>query len=310
MQKAEHALTHYKGLTGKNDCGKIFLREEFARLKTIEEERKNSPKAQCSDFTNRTALKGLIISVALSWFSQATGCYIIMNYSSLIFEKSGSALSISTSSIILAAIQIVGGLVSSALGDTFGRKKTMNISLIGSIVGLLTLSGYLYLRQSGSDVSNYTWLPIICLSFIIFITSSGIIAITNTCIIENIPPKVCAYITISPCLYSILRIFFSKTTFSVDFIFFEWLRNDMNSFCLQIRTAGMTWYSLFNNFMAFVGDKFFPILLEIIHLHGFFILLAINCCAGLIFIASMKETKGKSLDSSEPNCGNSKLWNI
>lgn len=51
------------------------------------------------------------------------------------------------------------------------------------------------------------------------------------------------------------------------------------------------------NSVGFVGDKFFPILLKIIHLHGFLLVLAINCCLGLIFVALMKETKGTSLDA-------------
>lgn len=59
----------------------------------------------------------------------------------------------------------------------------------------------------------------------------------------------------------------------------------------------MVWYSLSNNSVAFVGDKFFPILVESIYLHGFLMVLVINCCIGLIFVAFMKETKGKSLDS-------------
>lgn len=78
-------------------------------------------------------------------------------------------------------------LVSTQAGDAFSRKTTMSISIIGSIAGLLTLSIYLYLQQNGYDVSNYTWLPLVTLSLIIFISSSGIIAITNTFVIEFFP---------------------------------------------------------------------------------------------------------------------------
>lgn len=75
---------------------------------------------------------------------------------------------------------------------------------------------------------------------------------------------------------------------------------------LQIRTVGMTWFSLCNNFVAFVGDKFFPMLLAAIYLHGFFIILIINCCVGLVFIAFMEETRGKSLESTKSEEQNSK----
>lgn len=35
-------------------------------------------------------------------------------------------------------------------------------------------------------------------------------------------------------------------------------------------------------------------------MHGFMLFLGINCCAGLIFVAFMDETKGKSIDSVIP----------
>ena len=52
------------------------------------------------------------------------------------------------------------------------------------------------------------------------------------------------------------------------------------------------------NGVALLGEKFFPILVEIIHLHGFLLFLGINCCLGMVFVAFMKETKGQSLDST------------
>lgn len=65
---------------------------------------------------------------------------------------------------------------------------------------------------------------------------------------------------------------------------------------MQIRAAGMVWYSLCNNSASFIADKFFPILVDAIHLHGYLLVLIGNCLVGLIFIAFMNETKGKSLD--------------
>lgn len=61
----------------------------------------------------------------------------------------------------------------------------------------------------------------------------------------------------------------------------------------------MVWYSLCNNSVSFIGDKFFPILVDLIYLHGFLLFLVANCLIGLVFVAFMKETKGKSLDSVE-----------
>lgn len=193
---------YYKGCNSKNDREKSILKAEFEQMKLIEEERKKNSQIQLQDFCNRLAIKGIVTSIAMSWFMQTTGSVIIMNYASLIFGISGTALSIDASGIILAVIQILGGLVSTQLGDTFGRKTTLFISLFGSAFGLFTFTVYSYLRQNGYDVSSYLWLPVVCLSLIIFISSAGIVALANTCTVENFPPKVNEHI----CYLKIQRI--------------------------------------------------------------------------------------------------------
>lgn len=59
-------------------------------------------------------------------------------------------------------------------------------------------------------------------------------------------------------------------------------------------------YSLCLNAVAFLGDKFFPISLQVIYMHGFMLFLGINCCVGLIFVAFMDETRGTSIDTVNP----------
>lgn len=135
------------------------------------------------------ALKGFATSLAMAWLMQTTGIVIITNYASLIFDKSGTSLSVNASSIMLAVMQIVGGLVSTQLGD-LSRKTTLYISLSSSAFGLFTFSLYSYLRHSNYDVSHFLWLPVTSLSFIIFTSSAGIVAVCNTCALENFSPKV------------------------------------------------------------------------------------------------------------------------
>lgn len=183
---------YYKGCDGNSEREESYLKAEFERLKLVDEDRRRNKNIQLHDYCNRAALKGIYFSIAISWFSQMTGCYTITNYASIFFEISGTVFGINISSIILAVVQIFGGLVSTQIGDTFGRKATLTISLLGSIVGLASLSVYLYLKQIGYDVSNFLWIPLLSLSLIIFITSSGIMALSNICAVENFPLKVCA----------------------------------------------------------------------------------------------------------------------
>lgn len=52
------------------------------------------------------------------------------------------------------------------------------------------------------------------------------------------------------------------------------------------------------NLIAFFWGKSFPLLLELINLHGVLFLLAGNCGLGLLFIAFVvKETKGAAIDT-------------
>ncbi|XP_055296011.1 facilitated trehalose transporter Tret1-like [Sitodiplosis mosellana] len=246
---------YYKRCTGKSDGEKSLLKAEFERIKLVEEEQKNSPKLQLNDFCNWIAVKGILTCIAVWWFTQTTGCLVFTNYASLIFAISGSSLSVDASAIILAIFQIIGGLTSTQIGDAFGRKTILFTSLLGSAFGLFVLSSYLYLHHLGYQLSNYMWLPIVCLSFVMFISSGGILSLGNTCVVENFPTK--------------------------------------------IRPAGMVFSSMTNNIFIFAVAKSFPILLEIIYLHGFLLLLAVSCCVGLIFVPFLKETKGKSLDALE-----------
>lgn len=192
-KKAEKAIRYYKGIEGENEREKSSLKMEFDRLKMIVNEQEQSKKLELSDFTNKMAFKGITTSIAMAWFIQCPGSFVFINYAMLIFEQSGTVLDPHISSIILAIVQIIGGLVSTQLGDTFGRKTTLFISLFGSLVGLFTFATYSYLRHNDYDVSQYMWLPVVSLSFIIFIASSGIVALAHICAIENFPPKVYLY---------------------------------------------------------------------------------------------------------------------
>lgn len=182
---------YYKGCTGIDERERSFLKAEYERLQLIVDEQKRSKRLQFSDFLNRKALKGILISIAMAWFLQTTGSFLITNYASLIFSKTGTLFDPNMSSIILAIVQIVAGLTSSQLGDAFGRKIILITSLFGSAMGLFTLAAYSYLRENDYDVTNFNSLPLLMLCFIIFISNAGIIALGHICAIENYPSKVC-----------------------------------------------------------------------------------------------------------------------
>lgn len=64
------------------------------------------------------------------------------------------------------------------------------ISLCGSIMGLVSFAGYLHLLEMDCDVTYFSWIPLLSLSVTIFVVSAGIMALSNTCAIENFATKV------------------------------------------------------------------------------------------------------------------------
>lgn len=88
--------------------------------------------------------------------------------------------------------------VSTQAGDYFGRKTSLYISLFGSAVGMFAFSVYLYLQEHAYDVSNYLWVPELTLSLTMFISSAGVVALSQIVSIENFPPKVSAHFFFYP----------------------------------------------------------------------------------------------------------------
>lgn len=139
---------------------------------------------------NRAALKGLGIGFALAIIAQLPANFILINYAVMIFEKVGQSVDPYISSIILAVALILGSLATTYLADILGRRVLNLVSLLGSAIGLLAMSLYYYLYVNGYDLSAFSWVPVISLSFVIFISSAGIVTLACVCSVENLPTKV------------------------------------------------------------------------------------------------------------------------
>lgn len=139
---------------------------------------------------NREAMKGLGIAVTLIIFSQCTASLPFVNYAVTIFEKSGTSLNPYISSIMLATSLLLGSILTTYLADKLGRKLLNFISLAGAAVGLFAMSAYQYFNINGYNLSDYAWTPVVCLSFVIFISSAGITPLSVVCSVECIPLKV------------------------------------------------------------------------------------------------------------------------
>lgn len=140
---------------------------------------------------NRRALKGLSIGITLACLAYLTGYLVFTTYAVVIFKEAGSTyIDPYVSSISLAVLQLIGNLCTASLSDSLGRKKLLIISLLGSAIGMYTFALYLYVRFCGYDITTFEWVPVVSLSFVIFISSAGVVPLMFLCMVENVPFKV------------------------------------------------------------------------------------------------------------------------
>lgn len=52
------------------------------------------------------------------------------------------------------------------------------------------ISIYHYFNINGFDLSHFAWVPVMGLSFVIFISSVGVMPLAFICSVEYLPPKV------------------------------------------------------------------------------------------------------------------------
>lgn len=135
-------------------------------------------------------MRGLCIGISLSIFNQFTATFTITNYAVTTFTKVGTSVDPHLAAIILAVCLIFGSLTTTYLADRLGRKVLIITSLVGSAASLFATAFYHYLHLNGYELSTFGWIPVVSLSFVIFISSAGILPMTNICAVENLPTKV------------------------------------------------------------------------------------------------------------------------
>lgn len=109
-----------------------------------------------------------------------------------LFRDSGSNFNADVGAIIVGVLQVCGVCVSSMLVDKIGRRILFGVSSILSAVSLLAFGMFSFLHTKiGLDVSSVDWLPVVSLSFYIFVNCVGIRTVPFLYIAEILPYNVC-----------------------------------------------------------------------------------------------------------------------
>lgn len=138
----------------------------------------------------RTALRAIVIAITLSCMKAFTGCFIFLTYAGRILTQTGTTIDPYKSAICFGIVQIAGSLSTTQLADRFGRKVLLITSLVGTILGQISLSLFTFLQELDYDVSFFSWMPVISICFVIFISTLGVIPLASVCTVEALPAKV------------------------------------------------------------------------------------------------------------------------
>lgn len=128
--------------------------------------------------------------MAVTVFPQFTAYSSITNYAVMIFNASGTIWDPYYASISIGVALILDPLTTTYLADHFGRKLLCLISLIGAAIGLFSIALYHYVNINGHNLAAVNWIPVLCLFFVIFITTAGILPLSHVYAIEYLTPKV------------------------------------------------------------------------------------------------------------------------
>ncbi|CAD7088651.1 unnamed protein product [Hermetia illucens] len=191
-QKAEHSLRYFRNMR-KISQPPDFFKDEIEKLRNdyIDGNTKGEePPLDWKDLSNPVARRVIIIGVSLMALNQFCGCFAIISYTATLFEQSGSSLSPNVSTIIVGILLLVGAYVSTVLVDRAGRRLLLSLSAVGTGVGEACLGLYLYCKILGYNVEAVNWLPIVSISFVIFVASLGVLTLPFVVLAEIAPPKI------------------------------------------------------------------------------------------------------------------------
>uniref|UniRef100_A0A336K6J2 CSON013479 protein n=1 Tax=Culicoides sonorensis TaxID=179676 RepID=A0A336K6J2_CULSO len=132
-----------------------------------------SQKISCLDICEPATRKALIIGTIIMNSVVFCGAFTLTNYYETIFKEAGSSLSPAMSSIIVAFIQFAGTYSATLTVERIGRKTLILTSAYIAAILLAIIGLYSYLKEIHFDVSMIMWLPLVCLSLLVFVAANG-----------------------------------------------------------------------------------------------------------------------------------------
>lgn len=187
---AERSLRFYRNCRRPDTTYESHFSAELNKLTAIAVQNAARPALRFADFVTPSALRAMSIGPFLMAINQMSGAFAISNYAETIFKQTGSTFDPQWSAIVMAASQVIGCYVASQLIDRMGRRMLLMISSIGAMLALLVTGTFTYAAARGVDVSALNWVPLVFISFFIFIGSIGMVPVPYVILAEVIPANI------------------------------------------------------------------------------------------------------------------------
>lgn len=136
---------------------------------------------------NPRARKSILITLSLVLLNALQGFSVLLAYVTEIFASTNSNLTAIESSLIITSLLILGNLIVYKLIDRAGRRILYVSSSLATSLAHASFAIYLHFY---ADNVAYEWVPIISVSFIIFVSSLGMGPVPFIVMIEIFPQKV------------------------------------------------------------------------------------------------------------------------
>lgn len=187
-QASEKSLAFYENTSASKE--RFTSEMEKVRAYTAKKQMAAKEKVNWRQFCTPEARYGFQISFSLLFFGVFCGNIILTNYAASIFKQSGSKIDPHISSIIMMCIQVLGVSVASIFVDKLGRRSLLMLSTFGTALGMFCMASFNYLIHEGIDMTQFNWVPVISLSFSVFMASVGILPLYFVVLCEVLPMKV------------------------------------------------------------------------------------------------------------------------
>ncbi|TGZ47760.1 trehalose transporter 1-like protein [Temnothorax longispinosus] len=133
--------------------------------------------------------RAAVTCIGLMFFQQLSGVDAILFYTVSIFQAANSTIDPFLATIVIGFTEVVMTIFVAIVIDRFGRKPLLVISGTMMTLCLSVLGYYFKLKDEGSDVSSFGWLPLTSLALFNVVFSIGYGSVPFTVISEIFPPE-------------------------------------------------------------------------------------------------------------------------